>query len=78
MVSEVREEILIRVKELTKESKQKMKKKLGKHQEEADYSMQKLFDELRLTKDKMAKMAGQFDKELYERDRKTNDQQNLL
>jgi hypothetical protein len=31
MVSEVREEILIRVKELTKESKQKMKKKLGKH-----------------------------------------------
>lgn len=50
-----------------------MKNKLAKHQEEVDYSMQKVFEEMRVNKDKMSKMASQFDKELYEGDRKTTE-----
>lgn len=55
--------------EIKKEVKNKKKKDLNKTKQEQDFASEKLCEEIKGLKDKLAKLASQFDKELMDRDK---------
>lgn len=72
LVSELRIEMVAQIGAIKKEIKKKAAKKKGEIEvsvREQEFAHEKLFEEIRSFKDKLTKLANQFDKELVERDK---------
>ena len=72
LVGQLRAEVLGQLQQIKKEQTGKARKKeeeLKKKKQEAQVASEKAFEEIRALKEKMQKLAAQFDKELSERDK---------
>lgn len=72
LVAQLRSEIVNQLSQIKKDVNTKTKKKdeeLKKKKQEVQFANEKAFEEIRIIKDKMAKLATQFDKELTDRDK---------
>ena len=72
LISEVKSELntqLAGVKKEVKKKTIKKKKDADVSVKEQEFANEKLFEEIRTFKDKLTKLANQFDKELIERDK---------
>ena len=72
LVGELRNEMVSQITNVKKDAKKKATKKKGDIEvsvREQEFANEKLFEEIRGFKDKLTKLANQFDKELLERDK---------
>lgn len=72
LLGELRNEIVSQISVVKKDVKKKAIKKKGEVEinvKEQEFANEKLFEEIRGFKDKLTKLANQFDKELIERDK---------
>jgi len=72
LVSEIRVELVTQVKEMKKDmlTKKKKKEEEGKKQiQELAFTNEKALEEMKTLKEKLQKVANQFDKELSQRDK---------
>lgn len=80
LVSQLRNEVLSQLATIKKDAQSKIKKKeedAKKKKQEVDFATDKVFEEIKIIKDKMQKLATQFDKELSERDKQIKAFQNM-
>ena len=69
LVNQMKTEVVNQVAEIKKEVRNKKKKDLNKTKQEQDFALDKLCEEIKGLKDKLTKLASQFDKELIDRDK---------
>lgn len=80
LVSQLRNEVLTQLGSIKKDVTSKTKKKdedIKKKKQEVEFATEKVFEEIKILKDKMQKLATQFDKELSERDKQIKSFQNM-
>ena len=81
LVGELRNEMVSQITNVKKDAKKKATKKKGDIEvsvREQEFANEKLFEEIRGFKDKLTKLANQFDKELLERDKSLKAYQSSL